>query len=500
MSSDRPLLASRGRRALPVALAALVSAACMSRGDAPKPPTFPGGGLLAVAAPLPVFLPDGTTPVLQALEGVYDTSSRFGSSVVVHSSTWGDLGANVKASLAILAHDHFAFALMQGGCLDAAGTGPGTDTLVFEGYWRYLDDPDPTPAVTGLVRVFVQPAAVAKQLCQGQTAIAPGTAALVGATGNGENAPGLPVEVAYLRGRKSKYAAPGDPNYAGPGDKRFFVGMHHGGCVTSLNCGISENTPETLVFAKQLGADYLEVDVHLTADGIPVSLHLGLTPDVVQGVYCSGAVEDFTYAELVANCRLRNGEIIPRLADLLAYGLRRTDLPFYLDMKSPDVIVPTSAVIGQLAQRLVACTGSPPAPPPGSPPDAECLFPGSPPVMSRAVIGLPAADYVTAYRDALAASQLSAGQRGLAEEDPNDVLDIPCVAWMPRYTRGPMTADVQRLQSLGKLVGYWTINDPATMDAFLTASAPNGILTNYLGFLNQRWEEVGILPQYPITP
>src|SRR5512147_1472049 len=160
------------------------------------------GILLALAAPLPVFLPDGSTPVLQKpLEGVYDTSSRFGSTVIVYPSTSGDAGANVKASLAILAHDHFAFALMQGGCLDAAGTGPGTDNLVFEGYWRYLDDPDPTPAVTGLVRLWVQPADAARQLCEGQPiALPPGQhATLVGATGNGDNAPGLPLRIDYRR-------------------------------------------------------------------------------------------------------------------------------------------------------------------------------------------------------------------------------------------------------------------------------------------------------------
>ncbi len=482
---------SSANRILLLALVALAAPACMSERQGPKPPTFPGGGLLAMSAPLPVFLPDGTTPLLQALEGVYDTSSRFGSSVVVHSSIWGDLGASVKASLAILAHDHFAFALLQGGCLDAAGTGPGTDNLVFEGYWRYLDDPDPTPAITGLVRLFVQPAAVAKQLCEGLTAVAPGTATLVGATGNGDNAPGLPIQVSYVKARKSKN---------GPEGKRFGAGMHHGGCVTSDNCGISENTPETLVFAKQLGADYLEVDIHLTADKVPVFFHLSLTPSVVQGPYCTGKVEDYTYAQLLANCRLRNGEVIPRVEDMMAYGLRRTDLPFYLDMKSTDAIVPTSQVIEQLAQKLVVCTGSPPAPPPGSPADAECLFPGSAPVMSRAVIGLPASDYVSTYQQALGAGDLAPGQRCIVEENANDVIDIPCVAWMPRYTRGPMASDVQRLQALGKFVGYWTINDPKTIDAFLTEGVPNGILTNYLGFLNQRWEAVGILPPYPVTP
>jgi hypothetical protein len=36
------------------------------------------------------------------------------------------------------------------------------------------------------------------------------------------------------------------------------------------------------------------------------------------------------------------------------------------------------------------------------------------------------------------------------------------------------------------------------MDAFLTAAVPNGILTNRLGLLNQRFEMVGTTP--PNTP
>jgi hypothetical protein len=77
-------------------------------------------------------------------------------------------------------------------------------------------------------------------------------------------------------------------------------------------------------------------------------------------------------------------------------------------------------------------------------------------------------------------------------------MSIPCVAWKPRYTLGPMTSEVQSLQQQGFFTGYWTMNDPATIDAFLTTGVPNGILTNRLGLLNQRFEMVGITP--PNTP
>jgi glycerophosphoryl diester phosphodiesterase len=480
-------------RAIALALAALAATACMER-QGPRPPEFPAGGLLARATPPPVTLADGTTPVLRALEGVYDTSSRFGATVVLHASTWGDPGGVPQASLAILAEAHFAYALLQPGCLDASLSGPGTDRLVLEGHWRYLEDADPDPSSTGLVRLFVQPDAVAQALCAGGT-VAPGSATLVGATGHGVNAPGDPLEVTWVRARKSLLGSNGRP--------AFLVGAHHGGCVSSDNCGVSENTPETFILATRLGADYLEVDVRMTKDGVPVLFHLGLTPDVVQGVYCVGGIPDWTYAQLVANCRMRNGEVIPRAEDAFTYGLLRTNLGVWLDMKTADGIVPTSQLLGRLAQQLVVCdwTTTPPTLPPGAAAGARCLPRGSGSVMERVIMGLPGPDQIGAYQAAQAAvpPQLAPGQRCLAEEFSSNVLGSPfCDAWSPRYTRGPMVSQIREVQATGKFAGYWTLNDPTTMDAFLTTAAPNGILTNYLGLANQRWEVVGVLPPYPL--
>ena len=122
--------------------------------------------------------------------------------------------------------------------------------------------------------------------------------------------------------------------------------------------------------------------------------------------------------------------------------------------------------------------------------------------MDRVIMGLPASDVIEAYQAAQQATdpaqQLAPGQLCLVEQDAALLDSIPCDAWSPRYTRGPMASTVQQVQAQGKFAGYWTINDPTTIDAFLTASAPNGILTNYLGLLNHRWEAVGILPPYPL--
>jgi hypothetical protein len=477
-------------------LAWLTALACVSS-QGPKPPTFSGGGLLALSTP-----PPNPWSLANTLEGVYDTSSRFGSGAVVHASQWGDVASGLQASVAILGYDHISYALMQPGCLSDTTTDPPTTRLVLEGYWRYLDDPNPSPSTTGLIRLFVSPQAVVDYVCAapawpsnappGDPRPAPGVqAGLSGSTGSGENEPNVPLTVTYVQPRKSRLGQDGGPS--------FFVGVHHGGCQTLDNCGISENTPETSILATQLGGDYLEIDTHLTADQVPVIFHLGLNAAVVQGVYCTGMVEDYTYDQLLANCRLRNGEVIPRADDMIAYVLRRTNLPLYLDSKSDSVIAPVSQILGALDQELVPCNPPPldagtPWPPPGK----SCLFPGSAPVWQRGVIGLPDSSAVATYRQEADAGQLAPNQHCLVEVDATDVTEVPCVAWMPRYTLGPMQSTALPLQEQGFFVGFWTINDPATIDAFLTNASPNGILTNYLGLLNQRFEAVGTAP--PNTP
>src|SRR6202040_1849881 len=111
-------------------------------------------------------------------------------------------------------------------------------------------------------------------------------------------------------------------------------------------------------------------DTHLTLDKVPVFFHLTLNPNVAQGVYCTGEVEDYTYDQLLANCRLRNGEVIPRADDMIAYILQRTNFPMYLDSKSAEVVVPISQILAQLNDEFVTCNPPPPDagtawPPPG---------------------------------------------------------------------------------------------------------------------------------------
>src|SRR5678815_990851 len=90
----------RDRAVVGLAVVGLL-AACSTVANDPQPPVFPNDGMLATATPL-------AERALLALEGVYDTSSRFGDDVVLHST---------RSTLSILALDHLAYAIMRPGCV-----------------------------------------------------------------------------------------------------------------------------------------------------------------------------------------------------------------------------------------------------------------------------------------------------------------------------------------------------------------------------------------------
>lgn len=498
------------RRHIGLVLVALATAACFQP-QAPKPPNFPGGGLLAFSVAPPAWIltdPPAATyeemvATLKGLEGVYVASTRFGNPVVVattltgnpYNAPAGSDAREMKATLSIFSSEKNAYALLEPGCLNATVNGASITKLVFEGHWRYLEESDPTPQSTGLIRLWTSEKIdvadpISTAICGGQPLPPGAVLTFWGATGSGEAAPDLPLTLTYQNPRKSRTVG---------GRQAFFVGAHHGGCQSSDHCGISENTPETIVLAQKMGGDYIEIDVRMTSDNQPVLFHLGLTAGAVQGTYCIGSVSDWTFDQLTANCRLPNGESIPLLFNALVHGLTQTNQFIWLDMKVAGAVVPSSQVVKRLQQLLVQCQ-------PGTPPPQNgqrCLYPGSKPVEARVYIGLPSTDTINEYVTALEAGDLATGQRCLIEEDydllladysTNPAGNPKCVAFGPRYTRGPLADVVGQVQAKGFFAGYWTLNDPPTMDAFLTTGRPNGFLTNYLGTMNQRWEEVGILP------
>ena len=441
MPSDRAhALAPRADRTCAFASALLLGlcGACEPRGPVLHP-VFPGGGNLANVPRLGI-------DVLSKLDGMYVVgrgAGRFGSTVAVHAS---------RDALSIFSTWHDNYAILSAGCL-AAGT-----VLELEGTWRYASETD-----TGLIRLTVSPPALALALCSGAPVpTTAGPALLVGGTGEEDRPLG---EAAAFRFARPLLSTAG----------RFWVAAHHGACATIDDCGtdgraVSENSLPSLRLVEAFGASDVEVDVRLTADGVPILFHDdNFGPRLANGVYCHGAVKDFTLADALARCKLKYGEDIPTLDEALATAVKDTTLSaIWLDLKVPEAVRPAldaaakyRALATQLGRKI------------------------------EIIIGLGDRDVLAAYR----AAGAPPGTPCLVELDPSDVRGAGCQFWGPRWTRGPVVDDVRAFQLEGRAVMFWTIDEAAYVDLYLKQSRPNGILTDRPGMVFHRFQTLGVFPR-----
>jgi len=90
-----------------------------------------------------------------------------------------------------------------------------------------------------------------------------------------------------------------------------------------------ENSLAGIREAAAHGADYVEVDVRRTRDGVPVLLH---DPTLLRTGWRPRRIRSMTLDE-VARVKLRGGHILPSLADALAHA--PDGLGFALDTKDP---------------------------------------------------------------------------------------------------------------------------------------------------------------------
>ncbi|MFA6844359.1 MAG: glycerophosphodiester phosphodiesterase [Sphaerochaetaceae bacterium] len=94
----------------------------------------------------------------------------------------------------------------------------------------------------------------------------------------------------------------------------------HRGCT----CDFQENTIPAMNLGLERGADYLEIDVQLTKDHVPVIFH---DIDTLDKTGLPGLVQDYTFGELNEKYR------VPTLEEVMRWG-RKNNVFFALEMKS----------------------------------------------------------------------------------------------------------------------------------------------------------------------
>jgi glycerophosphoryl diester phosphodiesterase len=103
---------------------------------------------------------------------------------------------------------------------------------------------------------------------------------------------------------------------------------HRGGALEA-----PENTWASFAYARDLGYRYMETDVHATRDGVVVVMH---DPDLSRTSGSSALVRDMDWNDLSA-VRLRSGEAIPRLDELLGAW---PEVRWNIDAKHGSVVGP----------------------------------------------------------------------------------------------------------------------------------------------------------------
>ncbi len=108
---------------------------------------------------------------------------------------------------------------------------------------------------------------------------------------------------------------------------------------------LPENTISSFRNAIDLGADGIELDLHLSKDGELAVIHDDTVDRTTDG---KGKVADFTLAEL-RKLRMEGGEHVPMLAEVLE-ALGR-DAHYFIEVKVAEAALPTARLVQEYIAR-----------------------------------------------------------------------------------------------------------------------------------------------------
>lgn len=425
-------------------VAAIAIASCEASPDATIP-TFTDGGMLRNGTAL-------ARDQLFLFEGMFDILSGedlFGPQVAVRSS---------PGTVSLLTDKNAGFSVLQSACLP-------DKRVVLEGYWQY-----PTRVESGLVRLFVEPPAVAEALCDGEELDPSTELKLSGSYGEDSEFPAKPLTLRWNRALK-------------PWRGTFFNVAHHGACEITDHCGATPNSIESVRLAERIGSNAAELDVRVTRDGIPIFFHdPGLSGSLVKGTFCKGQVADLSLAEIRGSCQLQYGEVIPTVQEMIDVMVDETEHEgIYLDIKVPGATLPVSRIVSKLNEELKARNEN-------DDPSDDRRF--------GALVAIPTEEVLDAWRETKTVFEKEGLTlpRCLLEWDPDLAIAEGCRAWGPTWTEGPKVADVRKVQDEGLLAIFWTINQSEFIDRFLKDARPNGIITARAALLFYRYQTIGSPP------
>jgi glycerophosphoryl diester phosphodiesterase len=393
-----------------------------------------------------------TRDQLYMFEGMFkvnDGRDLLGDNVAVRTS---------RGTVSILTDVNAGFSVLGAACLPDR-------KVVVEGYWQY-----PTQVEAGLVRLFVEPPVLAQALCDGAVPSPNPEFKLKGTYGQNNDFPQTPLTLTWNNELK-------------PWRHRFFTVAHHGACEITDHCGATPNSIESVRLAERIGSNAAELDVRTTKDSIPIFFHdPGLSGSLTKGLFCNGNVNELTLAELRGSCLLQYGEEIPTVQEMLDALVNDTEMEgVYLDMKVADGVLATSRLAAKVIADLKVRNEN------NDPSDDRRFTP---------IVAIPTQEVLDAWH--VAKATLTAEgiplPPCLVEWDSDLVISEGCVAWGPTWTEGPQVDNVHKVQAVGAITIFWTINQTDFMDDFLRMAHPDGIISSRASLLFHHYQTLGTPP------
>ena len=364
-------------------------------------------------------LPGSAKPIMEGVYQVTKGNELLGDQVVVK---WN------RDRLSIFAGLNGGYLVLESGYLDSV--------IFFMGYWRYS-----TNTETGAATFYIPADEGGSEIISGDTSFT--TIKFLGEYGVGNEFPANPIILEYKRPFSEEVL-----------QSNFEILAHRGGGRNSDYLGVSENSVEMLEIAERFGTTGVEIDARLTKDGVPFIYHDGdINLRLTQKSVIWGNIEDFTWAQLRTLVTLRNGEKIPSLREALEYVLEETNIrTVWLDTKDVDVVPASIALLTEINERAVNMGRN-----------------------LKIYLGIPADDIYEKFLEQPNYQDVPS----LVELSIDQVREANALIWAPRWTQGTQTSTVQQMQSEGRKVFTWTLDDANYIEQFINEGQFDGILTNY---------------------
>ncbi len=233
----------------------------------------------------------------------------------------------------------------------------------------------------------------------------------------------------------------------------YLLIAHRGGGRNNDLLPASENSVEMIRMASQLGANGIEIDVQLTKDGVPVLFHdANLNDRLTTQTGIHGAMDKYTWNELVTDVHLKRGGKVPSLKEALEAILLETPLEFvWLDCKYPTVLPSVQKLQAEYLQKAKAV---------GRKLDI--------------VIGIPDEDVMKGFVQLPDYKNLPS----LCELDTAKAVQVNTGIWAPSWIKGHQNEIVQAMQARGKKTLVWTVDIPDKIKEFMYEAKFDGIVTN----------------------